>query len=82
MLYGNEPWEAGMSQTTSASPATTNDPVSNVLKWVLLAVAVVSFALLGWATFLTYERAPPQPDRFVDASGATLITARTIRRGR
>ena len=45
-----------MSQTSSASPATTTDPVSNVLKWILLAVAVVTFALLGWATFLTYER--------------------------
>ncbi len=26
------------------------DPVSNVLKWVLLAVAVVTFAILGWTT--------------------------------
>ena len=38
-----------------------NDPVSNVLKWVLLAVAIVSFALLAWATELTYERHRPSP---------------------
>ena len=38
------------------------DPVSNVLKWILLAVAVGSFALFAWATVLTYERAAPQPD--------------------
>ena len=41
------------------------DPVSNVLKWVLLVVAVASFAILGWTTKLTYEAAPPFPDRFV-----------------
>ena len=36
------------------------DSISNVLKWVLLAVAVVTFGLLGWSTVLTYEQAPPQ----------------------
>ena len=41
------------------------DPVSNVLKWILLAVAVVTFAVLGWTTELTYKAAPPFPDRFV-----------------
>ena len=54
------------------------DPVSNVLKWVLLVVAVVSFALFGWATVLTYERAPPQPDRMVTSAGATLMTNENI----
>ena len=38
------------------------DPVSNVLKWILLVVAVASFAILGWTTKLTYEAAPPLPD--------------------
>ena len=33
----------------------TKDPVINVLKWVLLVVAVVSFAILGLTTKLTYE---------------------------
>ena len=71
-----------MSQTSSTSPATTSDPVSNVLKWILLAVAVVTFALLGWATFLTYERAPPQPERFVDTGGALLMSADDILAGK
>ena len=31
------------------------DPVSNVLKWVLLVVAIVTFALLAWATTATYR---------------------------
>jgi nitric oxide reductase large subunit len=58
------------------------DPVSNVLKWVLLAVAVGCFALFAWATVLTYERAAPQPHRFVGAGGATLITADDIVAGK
>jgi nitric oxide reductase subunit B len=59
-----------------------NDPVSNVLKWILLAVAVVSFALFAWATVLTYERAPPQPERLTAASGATLMTDGDILAGK
>ena len=31
------------------------DSVSNVLKWILLGVAVVSFAILGWAAKVTYS---------------------------
>jgi len=58
------------------------DPVSNLLKWILLAVAVGSFALFAWATVLTYERAAPQPDRFVAAGGATLITADDVVAGK
>jgi len=64
---------------SSALPVTgTNDPVSNVLKWILLAVAVATFALLIWATVLTYERAPPQPERFVGPGGTVLMTADDI----
>ena len=54
-----------MSQTSTLPQPVASDPVSNVLKWVLLAVAVASFALFAWATVLTYDRAPPQPERFV-----------------
>jgi nitric oxide reductase subunit B len=60
----------------------TNDPVSNVLKWVLLVVAVASFAILGWTTKLTYEAAPPLPDRFVAADGAVLMTAADVVSGK
>src|ERR1700693_3480666 len=57
-------------------------PVSNVLKWILLIVAVVSFAILGWTTKLTYEAAPPFPDRFVMPSGTVLMTAADIQAGK
>jgi nitric oxide reductase subunit B len=58
------------------------DPVSNVLKWVLLAVAVVTFGLLAWATDVTYRTAPPQPDRFVAPDGTVLMTAQDIADGK
>src|SRR5262244_3904015 len=58
------------------------DPVSNVLKWVLLVVAIASFAILGWTTKLTYEAAPPFPDRFVAADGTLLMTAADIISGK
>ena len=60
----------------------TKDPVSNVLKWVLLVVAVISFAILGWTTKLTYEAAPPFPDRFVTSDGTILMTATDIISGK
>ena len=45
-----------MTTYTAGSARPLEDPVSNVLKWVLLAVAVGSFALFAWATVLTYDR--------------------------
>ncbi len=58
------------------------DPVSNVLKWILLVVAVASFAILGWTTKLTYEAAPPLPDRFVTSNGTVVMTATDIQAGK
>ena len=58
------------------------DPVSNVLKWILLAVAVATFALLGWMTDLTYKAAPPFPDRFVSTDGALLMSKADIQAGK
>src|SRR5262249_9026656 len=58
------------------------DPVSSVLKWVLLLVAIVTFALLAWATTVTYRTAPPQPDRFLAANGAVLMTLDDIIAGK
>ena len=60
----------------------TGDPVSNVLKWVLLVVAVVTFAMLGWMTVLTYKEAPPLPGRFAGADGTLLMSAADIQAGK
>src|SRR5271167_430382 len=77
---------ADMAQQLEGEPMTieaervdlAEDSVSNVLKWILLVVAVASFAILGWTTKPTYEAAPPLPDRFVTADGAVLMTAADI----
>lgn len=58
------------------------DRVGNVLKWILLIVAVACFAALGWATKLTYEGAPPFPDQFVTSSGAVVMTSEDIIAGK
>lgn len=71
-----------MSDRGVSQNAAVADPVSDVLKWVLLAVAVLSFALMAWATVVTYNRAPPQPERFVTGAGTTLMTADDIFAGK
>src|SRR5678816_3116990 len=58
------------------------DPVSDILKWVLLVTAVICFALLGWATVLTYEQAPPHPNVFTDRAGNVLMTSDDIVAGK
>jgi len=63
-----------MSQTSQPAISPVTDPVNNVLKWILLAVAIICFVLFAWATVITYERAPPQPERLVTSAGATLMT--------
>lgn len=60
----------------------TSDPVSNVLMWILLAVAVITFGMMTLATVVTYDRAPPQPDRFMTVSGRTIMTNEDILDGK
>ena len=64
-----------MSTDSDTPRRLTEDTISNVLKWILLVVVIGCFALFAWATVLTYQRAAPQPDGFVAAGGATLMTA-------
>jgi len=58
------------------------DRISNVLKWVLLGVAIVTFGILGWATSVTYRTAPPQPERFLAPDGTVLMSANDIGDGK
>jgi nitric oxide reductase subunit B len=71
-----------MALRADADVRIAEDSVSNVLKWILLAVAVGTFALLGWTTVLTYQQAPPFPDRFVSADGTPLMSAIDIQAGK
>lgn len=59
-----------------------DDRVSDVLKWTLLVVAVLTFALLAWATVVTYRSAPPRPARLVAPDGSVVMTARDITDGK
>jgi len=66
----------------AAARAVAPDRVSNVLKWVLLGTAIVTFGLFAWATDVTYRTAPPQPARFVAADGSTLMTSQDVEDGK
>jgi nitric oxide reductase subunit B len=58
------------------------DRVSAVLKWVLFGIASVTFALLAWATDITYRTAPPQPSRFTAPDGSVVMTSQDIEDGK
>jgi nitric oxide reductase subunit B len=71
-----------MGMVADAVDRPTVDPVSNILKWVLLLVAIGTFVCLGWATWQTYVAAPPQPDRYVTADGSVVMTNADIVAGK
>jgi nitric oxide reductase subunit B len=74
--------ENAITMKAGIAGQTGEDPVSNVLKWILLAVAIATFGLLGWTTVVTYQTAPPFPDRFVTTGGAVLMSAEDIYAGK
>src|SRR5689334_18999903 len=71
-----------MDFSASVAQRLDEDRVSNVLKWVLLGIAILTFGLLAWATALTYQLAPPQPERFLAPDGSVLMTAKDIDDGK
>jgi nitric oxide reductase subunit B len=71
-----------MDISASVAQRLDEDRVSNVLKWVLLGIAILTFGLLAWATVLTYQLAPPQPERFLAPDGSVLMTAKDIDDGK
>ncbi len=50
-----------------------SDPVSNILKWILLIVAIICFAVVAWGTYKTYQLAPPLPQYFITSSGQVIM---------
>ncbi|MGN6268454.1 MAG: nitric-oxide reductase large subunit [Sphingomonas sp.] len=71
-----------MATIVETEPHPGADPVSSILKWVLLVTAILCFGLMVWATVATYRSTPPQPDRFVTRSGALLMTGDDIVAGK
>jgi nitric oxide reductase subunit B len=60
----------------------SEDPVGRVLRWVLLATAIVCFAMIAWATLRTYGGSPPIPARFVATDGSVVMTGADIVAGK
>jgi len=69
-----------MSDTELARPSI--DPVSNILKWLLLVTAIICFGLMVWATVRTYDQAPPHPQAFVDQAGNVIMSGDDIVAGK
>jgi len=65
----------------SGAPA-AEDRVGNVLKWLLLATAVACFAMLAYATKLTYAAAPPLPNRILAPNGQVVMSVDDIVAGK
>lgn len=71
-----------MATIVETEPRPGADPVSSVLKWVLLVTAILCFGLMAWATLATYRSTPPQPDRFVSRSGEQIMSGEDIFAGK
>lgn len=64
------------------SNASNPDPVARVLKWILLAVGIITFAVLAWGTWVTYRQAPPLPAQFLAPGGQLIMTDKDIAAGK
>lgn len=62
------------SESTIVSTSADLDPVANILKWILLFVAIFCFSAILWGTYETYLQAPPLPDRFISPSGQIIFS--------
>lgn len=58
------------------------DRVTRVLIVVMLITTVLSWAAMIWMTVITYQGAPPLPDRMVSESGETVMTRADIKAGK
>lgn len=59
-----------------------SDPVSNVLKWILLITAIICFVAVAWGTNKTYQLAPPLPQQFFTPSAQIIMTEDDIVAGK
>lgn len=71
-----------IANETPAQKDHSFDPITNVLKWVLLVTAILCFLILIWGTVKTYQLVPPLPDRFVTSTGETVMTSQDIVEGK
>jgi nitric oxide reductase subunit B len=74
--------EKAMDTSATVLQRMEEDKVSAILKWVLLGIAVVTFALLAWATEITYRTAPPRPEQLLAPDGTVAMTSQDIEDGK
>ncbi len=73
------------SSTTASAPNASlapQDSVAKLLIWILVVVVVACWAAMIWGTYVTYNEAPPLPERFVSASGKTVMTGADVAAGK
>jgi len=66
----------------SADRLPPQDRVTKVLIVVMLVTTVLSWAAMVWMSVVTYEGAPPLPERIVAESGETVMTRADIAEGK
>lgn len=72
-----------MDMTATVTQRIPEDRVGNVMKWVLLAIAIGSFGLFAWATDVTYHRAPQSRlERATSSHFAACVTRSRVARSR
>ncbi len=71
-----------ISSHTPDSGEVSQDKVSKVLIWILLAVTLGCWSAMIWATYLTYREAAPLPTQFVTASGQVVMSRADIVAGK
>lgn len=70
------------SESACSNPSIEHDPVTYVLKWVLLPVAILCFSIIGWGTYITYKEAPPLPLQFLSPTQQVVMTREDIIAGK
>lgn len=58
------------------------DKITTILKWLLLITAIACFGALIWGTYITYQQAPPLPNRFITPSSQTILNQDSIIAGK
>lgn len=59
-----------------------DDSIAVILKWTLLATAVLTFAVIGWGAYRAYHDTPPQPRAISSESGTLIMTSDDIVAGK
>lgn len=63
------------------SPSTESDHLSLWWRYAVILVMIIGFGILGFVTSLSYENAPPIPDKVIDEKDNVIFTKENIQQG-